>query len=256
MPRQPARSTVRPSTCKMVTSIFPPHAQSVRPRRGILPAKPTSLLIAIDAEALGETLRYEPSRGGDLFPHLYAPLPLSAVRWTKPLPLGPDGHHVFPDLRRMIGSLFPLSHEAISPRAGCRDRAPADDPRPVGAAGRGAFARRSSSGASMSSAGVSQSGRACGRFRQAMRSAGSTSRARFRLCGARRRRAETAGRQPAAAGVPARRRTRRSSTASDSTVTDSRQCKARLSGRRRTARHRRREHRRQQGLSRIASATT
>lgn len=56
------------------------------------------LLIAIDADKLGPALRYEPSRGGDLFPHLYAPLALSAVLWVKPLPLGPDGRHVFPDL--------------------------------------------------------------------------------------------------------------------------------------------------------------
>lgn len=56
------------------------------------------LLIAIDADRLGPALRYEPSRGGDLFPHLYAPLALSAVLWVKPLPLGPDGRHVFPDL--------------------------------------------------------------------------------------------------------------------------------------------------------------
>lgn len=56
------------------------------------------LLIAIDADRLGTDLRYEPSRGGDLFPHLYAPLALSAVLWVKPLPLGPDGRHIFPDL--------------------------------------------------------------------------------------------------------------------------------------------------------------
>jgi uncharacterized protein (DUF952 family) len=56
------------------------------------------LLIAIDGDSLGDALRYEPSRGGDLFPHLYAHLPLSAVRWVKPLPLGQDGRHVFPDL--------------------------------------------------------------------------------------------------------------------------------------------------------------
>ena len=55
------------------------------------------LLIAIEAERLGDRLRYEPSRGGDLFPHLYGSLPLSAVLWSKPLPLGPDGRHVFPD---------------------------------------------------------------------------------------------------------------------------------------------------------------
>jgi uncharacterized protein (DUF952 family) len=52
-------------------------------------------LAAIDAEALGKNLRWEPSRGGALFPHLYAPLPMSAVVWSRPLPLGPDGAHVF-----------------------------------------------------------------------------------------------------------------------------------------------------------------
>ncbi len=56
------------------------------------------LLLAVEEAALGEALRYEPSRGGDLFPHLYALLPLAAVRWTKPLPLGPEGRHVFPAL--------------------------------------------------------------------------------------------------------------------------------------------------------------
>lgn len=56
------------------------------------------VLIAIDAEALGDRLRYEPSRGGDLFPHLYGSLPLSAVLWARPLPLGPDGLHVFPEI--------------------------------------------------------------------------------------------------------------------------------------------------------------
>jgi uncharacterized protein (DUF952 family) len=56
------------------------------------------LLIAIDGDRLGTELRYEPSRGGDLFPHLYAPLSMSAVLWVKPLPLGDDGRHVFPDL--------------------------------------------------------------------------------------------------------------------------------------------------------------
>jgi len=56
------------------------------------------LLIAVEPERLGDALRFESSRGGDLFPHLYAPLPLSIVRWVKPLPLGPDGRHAFPDL--------------------------------------------------------------------------------------------------------------------------------------------------------------
>jgi uncharacterized protein (DUF952 family) len=56
------------------------------------------VLVAVDADALGQKLRYEPSRGGDLFPHLYDVLPLTAVRWVEPLPLGADGGHAFPEL--------------------------------------------------------------------------------------------------------------------------------------------------------------
>ena len=55
------------------------------------------LLIAVDAGPLGETLKWEVSRGGALFPHLYAPLDPSAVLWVNPLPLGADGVHVFPE---------------------------------------------------------------------------------------------------------------------------------------------------------------
>ena len=56
------------------------------------------MLIAVDADALDAALKWEVSRGGDLFPHLYGPLPLAAVRWAKPLPLGADQRHVFPEL--------------------------------------------------------------------------------------------------------------------------------------------------------------
>jgi uncharacterized protein (DUF952 family) len=56
------------------------------------------LLVAVDATVLGSALRYEPSRGGQLFPHLYGSLPLSAVRWVRPLPVGADGMHAFPEL--------------------------------------------------------------------------------------------------------------------------------------------------------------
>jgi uncharacterized protein (DUF952 family) len=52
-------------------------------------------LVAVDADAVGADLRWEPSRGGALFPHLYAPLRMSAVRWSRPLPLAPDGRHDF-----------------------------------------------------------------------------------------------------------------------------------------------------------------
>jgi uncharacterized protein (DUF952 family) len=56
------------------------------------------VLVAVDAGILGAALKWEPSRGGALFPHLRGILPLRAVRWTKPLPLGPDGRHGFPTL--------------------------------------------------------------------------------------------------------------------------------------------------------------
>ena len=56
------------------------------------------LLVAVDATKLGDELKYEPSRGGDLFPHLYGALRLDAVRWVKPLPLSDDGRHQLPDL--------------------------------------------------------------------------------------------------------------------------------------------------------------
>ncbi len=55
------------------------------------------VLAAIDGQALGDALKYEPSRGGALFPHLYAPLDMAAVVRVVPLPLGGDGAHVFPD---------------------------------------------------------------------------------------------------------------------------------------------------------------
>ena len=52
-------------------------------------------LVAVDADALGDALRWEPSRGGALFPHLHAEVPLTAVQGVAPLPLV-DGRHVFP----------------------------------------------------------------------------------------------------------------------------------------------------------------
>ena len=54
------------------------------------------LLVAVDGDGLGAAQRYEPSRGGDLFPHLYGDLPLSAVASVDEMPLGADGRHVIP----------------------------------------------------------------------------------------------------------------------------------------------------------------
>jgi uncharacterized protein (DUF952 family) len=54
------------------------------------------LLVQVDSAALGASLKWEPSRGGALFPHLYGDLDLAAVAKVYALPLGGDGRHVFP----------------------------------------------------------------------------------------------------------------------------------------------------------------
>ena len=51
-----------------------------------------------DSAALGDDLKFEPSRGGALFPHLYGKLDRSKVKWVRPLPVGEDGLHRFPKL--------------------------------------------------------------------------------------------------------------------------------------------------------------
>ena len=56
------------------------------------------VLVAVDGDALGARLKWEPSRGGALFPHLYGDLELSAVLRVDPLPLDTQGRHVFPNL--------------------------------------------------------------------------------------------------------------------------------------------------------------
>jgi uncharacterized protein (DUF952 family) len=56
------------------------------------------ILAAIDSTALSDAVRWEPSRGGALFPHLYGPMPMEAVRWTKPLACDAGGSPVIPDL--------------------------------------------------------------------------------------------------------------------------------------------------------------
>lgn len=56
------------------------------------------LLVAVATADVAESLRYEPSRGGALFPHLYADLPMSAVQFVTPLPMDADGGHALPDL--------------------------------------------------------------------------------------------------------------------------------------------------------------
>ncbi|MDA5095668.1 DUF952 domain-containing protein [Aliiroseovarius sp. KMU-50] len=54
------------------------------------------VLVAFDGDTLGEKLKWEPSRGGDLFPHLYRALTINEIIWHRPLPLTPQGHD-FPE---------------------------------------------------------------------------------------------------------------------------------------------------------------
>lgn len=56
------------------------------------------VLVAVDPAGLGDTLRWEPSRGGALFPHLYGALRPSTVLGVARIPIGPTGRHVLPPL--------------------------------------------------------------------------------------------------------------------------------------------------------------
>lgn len=56
------------------------------------------VLVAVDVSQLTESLKWEPSRGGDLFPHLYAALPTSSVVQVSPLSLDEDGIPQLPSL--------------------------------------------------------------------------------------------------------------------------------------------------------------
>lgn len=58
------------------------------------------LLISVDSGLLGASLKWETSRGGVRFPHLYGDLPLNAVVKVEPLPLDAGGMHIFPPLPR------------------------------------------------------------------------------------------------------------------------------------------------------------
>jgi uncharacterized protein (DUF952 family) len=60
--------------------------------------QPDLLLVAVDAASLGGALRWEPSRNGEPYPHLYGPLPRQAVRWVAQLPLDAEGRHILPGL--------------------------------------------------------------------------------------------------------------------------------------------------------------
>lgn len=58
--------------------------------------QPGLVLLTVAPDRLGDALKWEPSRSGKLFPHLYGPLDPAAVSAVDDLPLGADGVHVFP----------------------------------------------------------------------------------------------------------------------------------------------------------------
>ena len=75
---------------------FSTAAQVKETARRHFAGQPDLVLIAVDPERLGGVLKWEPSRGGDLFPHLYGVLPVAAATMVRELPIGKDGDHEFP----------------------------------------------------------------------------------------------------------------------------------------------------------------
>jgi len=70
---------------------FSSASQAAETARRYFTGRSDLMLVAVDTERLGAALRWEPSRGGDLFPHLYGPMPTTAAVSARPLALGPDG---------------------------------------------------------------------------------------------------------------------------------------------------------------------
>ncbi|MCC6006184.1 MAG: DUF952 domain-containing protein [Rhodobacteraceae bacterium] len=75
---------------------FSTAGQLVETARRHFAAEDGLMLAAVSVDRLGDALRWEPSRGGALFPHLYRSLMLSDIAWHRPLPLE-DERHVFPE---------------------------------------------------------------------------------------------------------------------------------------------------------------
>jgi uncharacterized protein (DUF952 family) len=71
---------------------FSTGAQAVETARKYFAGLPDILIVGFEAEALGPGLKWEPSRGGDLFPHLYGPLDPALAVEERAAPLGGDGH--------------------------------------------------------------------------------------------------------------------------------------------------------------------
>lgn len=70
---------------------FSTGAQAQETARRYFAGLTDTLLVAFESEALGPALKWEPSRGGDLFPHLYDSLDPALALWARPVSLDPDG---------------------------------------------------------------------------------------------------------------------------------------------------------------------
>lgn len=70
---------------------FSTAAQAQETARRHFAGQADLVVLEVEADDLGEALRWEPSRGGDLFPHLYGPLDASQVRYVTEAPLDGDG---------------------------------------------------------------------------------------------------------------------------------------------------------------------
>lgn len=60
------------------------------------------ILLAFKDSNFEDNLKWEPSRGGALFPHLYAPLPTDTLLWEKPIEMADDGTHIIPDIEQTL----------------------------------------------------------------------------------------------------------------------------------------------------------
>jgi uncharacterized protein (DUF952 family) len=78
---------------------FSDGAQAAETARRYFAGQADLVVLEVEADDLGPALKWEPSRGGDLFPHLYGPLPVSAVRVARAAPLKGDG---LPDLGPLV----------------------------------------------------------------------------------------------------------------------------------------------------------
>ena len=78
---------------------FSTAAQAPETARRHFAGQADLVVLEVEADDLGGLLRWEPSRGGDLFPHLYGALPANLVRFVTEAPLGPDGTPVLRELR-------------------------------------------------------------------------------------------------------------------------------------------------------------